>query len=1069
MGLFGPRFKNDHFMFLALKKCHDVIFLLEHADHFVSRKEYQPILDETKKIFLDFETLERNRVLKTFCKENKIDYSLLLKFMSEYSHAREIIDKHNKEYVDKKLKEEARYLDFILEKENPSICLDLDQRKAILRDEDYTLIVAGAGAGKTTLIEGKCKYLIDKKNIDPKRILVVSFTRKATGELKERFKKLGLQCQIATFHALGNSLLYKESEEKHKIVERGYLIDCLTKFLKNDCKDEVFLSKLALFFASYLDVPINPDEAIETYKNILSRGGEITIKGNFEETLDLYKKRLEKARISFRSERVRSLEECRIANFLFINGIEYEYEAAYPYCFENSTKPYCPDFTLKQGDKVFYLEHYGIDENGNSTRYSPEQIKHYKDAIRSKAALHQKHNTKLIVTFSRYRDKRGLIEHLREELIKNGFHLNPKKNVEIYYQLAKTAEDRYFFRFVQLLANFINRFKVDDYAVEKFSDFKAIARNQNDERSLLFMDIAHQCYLAYQNSLEKDNAIDFEDMISKASRYLESLKKSGEKLPYDYIFIDEYQDISLQRFNLAKKFSEVSNAKIIAVGDDWQSIYRFSGSEISLFVDFEKTMGYCDLLYLHSTHRNSQELIDIAGKFVMRNDLQLKKDLISKKHCKDPVLIMSYEDKVHPGDQETPYYRLGLAIVDSLKRIHDEFGDTHNVLLIGRYNFDPYVLGKLTDLFEYDQRRKTVKSKQFPKIKIDFLTAHSSKGLGYDEVIVINAKDDILGFPSKIEDDPIMKFVIQEKPEIEYGEERRLFYVALTRTKNRVFLITPKNKPSEFVLELKKSKNVAILGPILGKREHNEIHYVCPKCGYPLQKRAPIKELRKTLPTVWICSNEPEQCGFVTNDINGGGLEIQKCPQCLSGYLIVKKIKDEENKDTGRRMLGCTNFHKDGSGCDFVLLRPTRSLEEVSRDEYIYRKHKLPIESCVLFSYQISTLIYATWEVIGYMQKNGCQPNKSTLISFLLGNPNNTILAFHLDGCRGYGFLKEKATERELDRYVDVLCSLQFLNVDLKNRYMHLSKGKTSLTEDSVRKVFEFFLKGKRKPKNNAK
>ena len=194
--------------------------------------------------------------------------------------------------------------------------------------------------------------------------------------------------------------------------------------------------------------------------------------------------------------------------------------------------------------------------------------------------------------------------------------------------------------------------------------------------------------------MKEANGIDFEDMINNASDILEEKIKRHEKIPYDYIFIDEYQDISTQRFNLAEKLSKCSDAKILAVGDDWQSIFRFSGADITLFTDFEKKMGYGKSLYLTHTHRNSQELIDSAGSFVMVNGLQKKKSLKSDKHIQDPIVIMSYDDQyasrsaIAKDPTVSPYYRMGKAIEAALENIHDKFGDDKTVLLLGRYNFE---------------------------------------------------------------------------------------------------------------------------------------------------------------------------------------------------------------------------------------------------------------------------------------------------------------------------------------------------------------------------------------------
>ena len=227
----------------------------------------------------------------------------------------------------------------------------------------------------------------------------------------------------------------------------------------------------------------------------------------------------------------------------------------------------------------------------------------------------------------------------------------------------------------------------------------------------------------------------------------------------------------------------------------------------------------------------------------------------------------------------------------------------------GRFGFDGDRLER-TGLFEYSHRGSKIRSVKYPNLDITYMTAHSSKGLGYDDVIIINGKNETYGFPSKVEDDPVLAFVIKGDRSIDYAEERRLFYVAMTRTKNRVFMIAPEQNPSEFLIELKRDyKNVVVHGDWNENDAFRTKHKKCPLCGYPLQ----LKYKKSYGLRLYICSNEPEICGFMTNDYSAGKLSIQKCDKCREGYLIVKK-------GTGTSyFLGCTNYKKDGTGCNNTI------------------------------------------------------------------------------------------------------------------------------------------------------
>ena len=466
---------------------------------------------------------------------------------------------------------------------------------------------------------------------------------------------------------------------------------------------------------------------------------------------------------------------------------------------------------------------------------------------------------------------------------------------------------------VNLICTFIQNFKTNGYTVNDFSRFRS---SSNNERTKLFLTICEQCYHEYTKCLKEKQAIDFEDMINDSARILQEEEQKGEKLDFKYIIVDEYQDISRQRFNLTQELSKLCDAKIIAVGDDWQSIYAYAGSDITLFTHFKETFGYGQELRITKTYRNAQEIIDIAGGFIQKNTCQIQKALISPKHITDPVIIQTYTEEVDRKTTEGKggkYYLVGETVEKIMKEILVE-NPKSSILLLGRYGFDGYNLTKSAD-FEYWEKTGNVTSKTFADIEMEFMTVHRAKGLGYDNVIIINAMDSMYGFPSKIQDDLVLKYVVKTDYSIEYAEERRLFYVALTRTKNRVYIVTPQQRPSEFVRELISDyPNVVLRGQLDKQQDYTTNIKHCPVCGYPLQQRYKKAYGLK----LWICSNEPEICDFMTNDLNGDDMSIIKCDQCRDGYLIVKVGKDIK---TGQNVsfLGCTNYTDDKKGCNRTM------------------------------------------------------------------------------------------------------------------------------------------------------
>ena len=237
MGLFS---KNDVEEYRLLNEFSLFLDSLLSKDNYISRKDYlsqSHLLDELyKKLTL----MDSEEVLLAWCKKNKVDYKKIKTLMHKFSSAQSLVDKHNDAYVANHLKIDKEYLDSVLLKDDPKIKLDEEQRRVVLSDEDYTLVIAGAGAGKTTTIEAKVKYLVDKKNIDPSRILIVSFTRKATEELRDRFARLEIPAVIATFHSIGNTIIKENENMSHQIVGQGFMYDEIKKYLISKLDDEYF-------------------------------------------------------------------------------------------------------------------------------------------------------------------------------------------------------------------------------------------------------------------------------------------------------------------------------------------------------------------------------------------------------------------------------------------------------------------------------------------------------------------------------------------------------------------------------------------------------------------------------------------------------------------------------------------------------------------------------------------------------------------------------------------------------------------------------------------------------------
>ena len=677
---------------------------------------------------------------------------------------------HNKKYIEQQLIQNKTYFDDMFKDIDNNIKLDDDQRKIILTDEDYTLVIAGAGSGKTTTITAKVNYLIEKQNIKDEEILVISFTNKAVQELTTRINKdFKHNITIQTFHKFGYEIIKNNQKPIPKIITNNETI--IKEYIEKELiNNKQLLNQFLDFYIYYFEIS---EEIIlfnnfDTYNKYKNKQKYKTLKQKIEYINEIQTKK------TINQECTQNIEETLIANFLYMNNIEYMYKKPYKYI-----ETYTPDFTIKQNNKTYYIEQFNINKT-NKFKY----IKNIKK-IRN---IHKKYKTNLIEIY-----QENLIEELKNKLNKNNIKQTKKSTTEIFNKLIKQEQDKTYKKFIEFIKTFISLFKSKGYKEEDINKLK-----KTKTREKIFINFIKELYKYYEKKLQETNQIDFDDMINKASQIIETKRKIN--LKYKYIIIDEYQDISDCRFKLIKNISTKLNNKIMVVGDDWQCIYSFASSNINLFTQFKNNVEYCETLKIIKTYRNSQQLIDIAGQFIQQNKNQIKKNLISNKTLEYPITILKYKTN-----------QIKQKLAQSLEYIIKKYGENKNILILGRYTFDK---NKIIDTKTIIEQNNKITYIKYPKVKIDYLTVHSSKGLGYDNIIIINTTDETLGFPSKIKTDPILEQLITTEKTIEYAEERRLFYVALTRTKNEAIILTPNKNQSIFIKEIKKYKNIKIKGNI---------------------------------------------------------------------------------------------------------------------------------------------------------------------------------------------------------------------------------------------------------------
>lgn len=844
--------------------------LFKLKENFIAHRDRNAFLEKWENLAVQLNSLD--------IKKNHPLHSAFVDFKNTFENFGSIIAHSNRDFI----RNQNEKYDFIFS-DIDGKSLDIQQREVVISEEDRTLVLAGAGSGKTLTIAAKVKYLCEVHDVSPQEILLLSFTKKSAAEMTERIQdRLGVPLEATTFHKLGLDIL------KSDLGFRPEVFDDLELFVKNFFESELsgrqeLVQKLTEYFAYYLDVPTDLEECLslgELYEREKSADLE-TLKSKFEKEKFIERYREEGASflVTLKGERVKSIEETKIANFLFMHGVNYEYEKLYPFESDDPfRKSYRPDFYLTDYD--IYVEHFGISKDGRVPWLSKIEEKKYLDGIKWKRNFHKMHGTKLLETYSYYTRQGVLLERLESMLLENGIEFKPRKFNEIFETIYAKKSEKYFSEFMKLCAAFITLFKSSNLREENFELFKKDSRqNENkfmSERTCLFMDIAKIIFVEYQNYLARNKAIDFSDMINLAA---EKVRGGAHIQSYKYVIVDEYQDISKSRFTLLKAIVDECGAKLLCVGDDWQSIYRFAGSDVGLFTEFEKYFGFSSVLKIERTYRNSQDLLDEASAFVLKNPAQLKKNLKSEKHLKYPLVFWGYD--------EEPRDALNLIV----KKIIDEFGSEKSILFLGRTNYDFEILKK-SGLFKISRNVHGEKISYIdsPETPMTFLSVHKSKGLEADNVVILNFKNDRLGFPNQISDDPILSYVLTRGETFLFAEERRLFYVAITRTKNRVFVLTDNKAPSIFFGEFSESERTCFVSTNKNSAKEKT---KCPMC-----KTGDLLEVPGKGKNFIGCSNFPK-CRYSLSDITI--LQNPKqCPEC-GGFLVKRKGR-------GHWFVGCTNY-----------------------------------------------------------------------------------------------------------------------------------------------------------------
>jgi len=786
----------------------------------------------------------------TYWKSRKVQ-KLILKNRDEFRHIA------NSEIVKSILQLNKSYFDTV-----EKFPLTDKQREAVASDDDFTLVIAGAGTGKTSTIVAKIGYLLRTHQCAPSEILAISYTRLSADELAERIKKiLNVEIQVSTFHKLGIGVISHASNVKPKVAafatdptEKAKYIKEITDLL---IKDDEFRKCLVEFVTFYR-----------------IQGKQLW---EFESLAEYVCWMRSNKIISLDGKPKKSYQECLIANYLILNGIKFVYEMSYEYRTATTEKSqYCPDFYLS--DDHIYIEHIGIDKGGKTAKFINNEL--YWEGINWKRRTHKECETKLIETYSWEHSEGTLLSNLDAILRSHGCKFNP---ITVNEALVLLNQAGYVDGLSELVSNFLTLYKGNGETIfhEKLSKDPL-----EKDRQKRFLEIFKKIFTEYTAKNKVNNQIDFEDMITLAT---EATKAGSYKNPYRYILVDEFQDISPGRASLLKSLTDnLNDSALFVVGDDWQSIYRFAGSDIGVMTKFENFFDSPTQVALDTTFRFDKKTIDVSSTFVLKNKSQISKILTSIRKSDNPSIVIY---KRRSKDHEAP-------LDWSLREIEKRIGSDANasVLVLERYKHD------LPDSDEWARLQHL-----FPRLTLKSMSVHKAKGLEADYVIV-GLRGGVWGFPSQLVDDPLMNLVLSQEDEFEYGEERRLFYVAITRARTATFLVCEIDMAhSVFAHELEYGNEYPVSiagiatkalyckrcnsGTMLLRDGFNGKFYGCSNFPY--------------------CNNVEQVCpkcreGMIITDVDVCkchlcGHEERVCPKCKMGILQTKKGPFGE-------FFGCSNY-----------------------------------------------------------------------------------------------------------------------------------------------------------------
>ena len=669
--------------------------------------------------------------------------------------------------------------------QNPTLFETLNDRQieAVKAEQKRILVLAGAGSGKTKTLLQKLKYLIEEKKVQPAQILAITFSKNAANEMIDRllidsdktgvYEKIIFDKQITdaeknrqrqvyvkkyrwienltirTFHSLSYKLMQnygvKEFDNKFKIISDDVKkeddpmhafsapetsFEIFHKLLIRLCEDTNYILKLKKYILDYAVDKVHT----EKFKNL-----NLYADGKIYTTL--------------RGDKVRSKSEQYIADWFFRHSIKYTYEPQ----INIKDFDFKPDFYID--DANIYLEH--ISSKSYPSKNKIEQFK--------------KGNILCVRTYEKMTQDSALFNYELDKIVRGRLSESYSTELVLNYQEEFKNYQDFVKDFIRQAIRICDMMKVEDSKLDAI--FEKSQKDQH-ERIRIFYEIAMPLIKNFIAFCTDKSYLDFNDLISRTVSLLTNNKDISTKIQtqYQYVLIDEFQDVNSLQIAMIQKII-TPQTQLFCVGDDWQSIYGFRGSNVDCILNFEKIFKKSKTIKLNLNYRSTQNIVGASNEVIKHNKFRIDKEIFASKFSN--FKIVEYEG--NNVDENVDF------CVEKVRELLKDGLNNDDILFLYRRSkmYQPYFFAL-----------------QNENLRVQAKTIHGAKGLEAKVVFILGLTDGSGGFPDVWLEDRIFQIIKPANHETLMEEERRLFYVAITRAKDQLYLISEKGNVSRFLNEI---------------------------------------------------------------------------------------------------------------------------------------------------------------------------------------------------------------------------------------------------------------------------